>query len=373
MAFDFDMLRRWPDVEADNLVATDVADRLILDEAGPALLTAAPGTVVVIGDSYGALTLGAAALYDQTALRTHQDPLSGELALGANERTTGLDGVTRSLELGAELLDGASVVLLRLPRSLDALDEIADAVARFAAPDVRVVAGGMVKHMTTAMNDVLRRRFADLDISHARQKARVLVVSTPLPVGDPPWPRRRHDDDLDIDVVAHAAAFAGTSVDIGTRFLIENFGEARPDATSAIDLGCGTGVLATVLARSRPDLRVTATDQSSAAVASARETAAVNGVADRVDVVRDDALSSVPDASAELILLNPPFHIGSTVHAGIALKLFADAGRALAPGGELWTVWNSHLAYRAALTRLVGPTRQVARNSKFTVTVSTRP
>ena len=60
------------------------------------------------------------------------------------------------------------------------------------------------------------------------------------------------------------------------------------------------------------------------------------------------------------------------MHAGIALKLFADAGRVLAPGGELWCVWNSHLRYRPQLARLVGPTRQVARNAKFTVTVSTK-
>jgi 16S rRNA (guanine1207-N2)-methyltransferase len=60
------------------------------------------------------------------------------------------------------------------------------------------------------------------------------------------------------------------------------------------------------------------------------------------------------------------------VHAGAALKLFEDAARVLEPGGELWTVWNSHLAYKAALSRLVGPTRQVARNAKFTVTASTR-
>ena len=88
-------------------------------------------------------------------------------------------------------------------------------------------------------------------------------------------------------------------------------------------------------------------------------------------VVRDDAASTVPDASVDLVLLNPPFHIGNTVHSGIADKLFAAAGRVLAPGGELWTVWNSPLGYRAALERHVGPTRQVARNAKFTVTLST--
>jgi 16S rRNA (guanine1207-N2)-methyltransferase len=58
--------------------------------------------------------------------------------------------------------------------------------------------------------------------------------------------------------------------------------------------------------------------------------------------------------------------------SGVADPLFAEAGRVLAPGGELWTVWNSSLQYRPALERIVGPTRQTARNAKFTVTVSTR-
>jgi 16S rRNA (guanine1207-N2)-methyltransferase len=58
------------------------------------------------------------------------------------------------------------------------------------------------------------------------------------------------------------------------------------------------------------------------------------------------------------------------VHAGIALSLFDEAARVLKPGGELWTVFNSHLAYRAALMRSVGPTRVVGQNPKFTVTVS---
>jgi 16S rRNA (guanine1207-N2)-methyltransferase len=96
------------------------------------------------------------------------------------------------------------------------------------------------------------------------------------------------------------------------------------------------------------------------------------GPAHVVSVSRDDALSSMADASADLVVLNPPFHVGSTVHSGVAHRLFADAGRVLRPGGELWAVWNSHLMYRPVLERAVGRTRQVSRNPKFTVTVSTR-
>ena len=51
-------------------------------------------------------------------------------------------------------------------------------------------------------------------------------------------------------------------------------------------------------------------------------------------------------------------------------RLFEASARVLRPGGELWSVWNSHLAYRPVLERVVGPTRQVSRTSKFTVTAS---
>jgi 16S rRNA (guanine1207-N2)-methyltransferase len=138
-------------------------------------------------------------------------------------------------------------------------------------------------------------------------------------------------------------------------------------------MACGTGAVAAWLALRHPDLRVYASDQSAVAVASARETAVANGVEDRVTVVRDDALSLLPDASAGFIALNPPFHLGTAVHEGIAPRLFADAARVLRPGGELWTVWNSTLFYRPSLERLVGPTRQIARNAKFTVTASAKP
>ncbi|MEO6310063.1 MAG: SAM-dependent methyltransferase, partial [Leifsonia sp.] len=101
--FSFDLLRRWPDVEAENLFAVDASDRLILAEAADDLAVAAadPGTVVVLEDHYGALTLGAAAQAGLVDIRVHQDALSGELALAANAAEAGLSGAYRSLDLGA--------------------------------------------------------------------------------------------------------------------------------------------------------------------------------------------------------------------------------------------------------------------------------
>ena len=76
--------------------------------------------------------------------------------------------------------------------------------------------------------------------------------------------------------------------------------------------------------------------------------------------------------SVDLVVCNPPFHLGGAVHTGAAQLLFRGAGRALRSGGELWTVHNSHLDYRRPLRGAVGPTTVVARNAKFTVTRSDR-
>lgn len=381
-AYSPDSLRRWPDVDGPGLVASDAADRLILDESADARRSA--DHVAVIGDEYGALTLGAADA-GATGIRVHQDSLAGERALAANAEAAGLDGSFESRALDASLLEGADVVLVRLPRSLDALGDLTRTIAADASPGVVVFAGGREKHMALSMNDVFRASFARLDVSHARQKSRVLIAREPsVPRGADggssgatylTGSHRVSGLDQPLEVRALGGVFAGAAVDIGTRFLLEQLESAQlPDSTGdVIDLACGSGVVASWLALRHPGRRVLATDQSAAAVLSTQATADANGVGDRVQGVRDIGLSSRHDESASLIAVNPPFHSGSAVPTGgVAEPLFADAGRVLAPGGQLWAVWNTALSYRPALERLVGPTRQVARNRKFTVTVSTK-
>jgi 16S rRNA (guanine1207-N2)-methyltransferase len=366
----FRQLRREPDVEAPDLVAVDATDRLLLDTAADALAGCRPGEVAVVDDSYGALTLGAVALHGAEGVRVHQDLLVAEEALRRNAARTGVQGF-RSVPLGPDLADGARVVLVKAPKALEALREIAEVLAAGVAPDATVLVGGRVKHMTLAMNDVLRESFDDVSATLARQKSRVLVARGPMP-HPPSFPRCQEHPDLRLTVCAHGAAFAGPKIDIGTRALLGVLDEMAPDAGTALDLGCGTGVLATALARARPDLAVLAVDQSAAAVASAGATAAANGLAERITVRRDDAAASVADGSVDLVVCNPPFHLGAAVVTAAADRLFEAAARVLRPGGELCTVYNTALRHRPALRRIVGPTRVVARTPKFTVTASTR-
>ncbi|MBE9927935.1 hypothetical protein G8C93_18820, partial [Cellulosimicrobium cellulans] len=223
-----------PDRE-DAPVAVDPADRLLLDEAAPLLAGVAPGAVAVVDDRYGALTLGAALLTGAGPageagsatggrVRVHQDACTAEAALDANARAVGMATAYGRHGLDAGLLAGARVVLLRLPRGLAALRDVAEHVAREAGPDVVLLGSARVKHMTRAMNDVLAESFGEVRASLARGKSRVLVASAPRPARSLTYPVVTDLADVGLRVAAFGAAFAGASLDLGTRSLLDRLG-----------------------------------------------------------------------------------------------------------------------------------------------------
>lgn len=386
--FDFTRLLRWPRQERGQ--AYDAADLLLLDTV--AAWFAAGHTregLVVLDDRWGALTLpllarsmgpaehaGVCRTAEEALAHTRsaQDGVVSEKALQANAMALGLPSPVPET-VDAALFEGARTVLLPLPRSLETLEDWAWLIAEHAAEDVVVLAGGRDKHMSRRMNEILQRHFQDVVPGRGRSKARVLTARGPRRGLASPMPRSaEHQADLEtpLRLFALGAAYGGTKLDPGTRLLLRTLEaqESFPGASRAVDLGCGNGSIAVWLARRHPGLRVLAADQSASAVASARLSAEANGVLDRVETLRDDALSSLPDSSEDLILLNPPFHQGNAVDVSVARRLIADAGRVLRPGGRLYAVWNSHLKHRPHLERTVGPTDQLAKNATFTVTVS---
>lgn len=265
----------------------------------------------------------------------------------------------------ADAAAGVRTVLWRLPRSLGAVEEYAQAIAAHAHPDVRVIAGERDKHLSRSMNDVLARSFTSVTASLGRRKARALIASRPTP-GRPSWPRTARLDALDLEVVAHGATFNTNRLDHGSALLVGCF-DRLPQAATAIDLGCGSGILATLLARR--GMGVSAVDVAWSACESTRLTADTNGVV--VDVQRRDGLDGW-DQPVELVVTNPPFHVRAAKDTSPARELFAQAGRALVDGGELWCVYNAHLPYLSWLRERVGPTDIMARDRAYVVARSIR-
>lgn len=127
-----------------------------------------------------------------------------------------------------------------------------------------------------------------------------------------------------------------------------------PEASRAVDIGTGTGVLAAILAR-RGIRKVTATDLDPRALRCARENIERLGLADRVEVIEADLFAP---GLADLIVCNPPWlPAEARIPSDYAvydpesrmLRGFLGGLRAhLTPGGEGWLI-ISDLAERLGL------------------------
>jgi hypothetical protein len=113
------------------------------------------------------------------------------------------------------------------------------------------------------------------------------------------------------------------------------FVASAPPAARALDLGTGAGLLAAVA----PGRSVAAVEVDPAAAELARFNMALNGIADRVDVVEGDLYEPVAGEAFDLITCNPPF---LPAPDSLHLPLCGDGGedggkvlrRALAGVGE---------------------------------------
>jgi ribosomal protein L3 glutamine methyltransferase len=76
---------------------------------------------------------------------------------------------------------------------------------------------------------------------------------------------------------------------------------------SALDMCTGSGCLAILLAHAYPAADVDAVDISSGALTVAQRNVAEYGLADRINLIRSDLFSNLPDKSYDLVISNPPY------------------------------------------------------------------
>jgi 16S rRNA (guanine1207-N2)-methyltransferase len=141
--------------------------------------------------------------------------------------------------------------------------------------------------------------------------------------------------DVHLALETDAGVFSPGRLDPGTRLLLDT-APPPPAEGSLLDLGCGYGPLALVLASRAPAAAVWATDVNRRALELCRRNAAAAGLGQvRCLPPEDPALP----ASFDLIWSNPPIRIGkAALHDMLATWLAR-----LAPGGAAYLVVQRHL------------------------------
>ncbi|MET7730018.1 methyltransferase [Streptomyces sp. NPDC005402] len=362
-------LTRFPADPRDRLRAWDASDEYLLRHLADEEVVLS-GTVVVVGDRWGALV---------TALAAHRpvqitDSFLSQEATRANiERAGVASGTVRLLTTQDPPPGRVDVLLVRVPKSLALLEDQLLRLAPSVHEGTVVVGTGMVKEIHTSTLQLFERILGPTRTSLAEKKAR-LVFCEPEPSlvrPDSPWPYGYALPDgigaaSGRTVVNHAGVFCADRLDIGTRFFLQHLPDSR-GSQRIVDLGCGNGVVGTAVALANPEAEVLFVDESFQAVASAEGTYKANGVPGHAEFRVGDGLSGVPADSVDFVLTNPPFHSHQATTDATAWRMFTDARRTLRAGGELWVVGNRHLGYHVKLRKLFGNSQLVAGNPKFVV------
>jgi 16S rRNA (guanine1207-N2)-methyltransferase len=141
--------------------------------------------------------------------------------------------------------------------------------------------------------------------------------------------------DVHLELQTDAGVFSPRRLDPGTRLLLD-IAPPPPAAGNLLDLGCGYGALALVLAARAPGAQVLAVDVNTRALALTRDNAARAGLPNVSCALPDDR--ALPP-EFDLIWSNPPVRIGKkALHELLARWL----GR-LAPGAAAYLVAQRNL------------------------------
>jgi ubiquinone/menaquinone biosynthesis C-methylase UbiE len=114
--------------------------------------------------------------------------------------------------------------------------------------------------------------------------------------------------------------------------VVEDVAAAAPQGGTVLDAGCGSGRLAVLIARRRPDLHVQGIDLEAGMIEVAARRAEQENLAARVHfTVADLADLPLPDESVDLIVSTASMHHWADVGAVVA-----SLDRVLRPGGTMW-------------------------------------
>jgi 16S rRNA (guanine1207-N2)-methyltransferase len=358
-------LRRIPYHKKDSLRAWDAADEYLLNHlARNQLLANKAKRILLVNDQFGAL----ACQLSKHQLCSWSDSVISHQATDNNLQANQLSAEIEYLP-STDLPSGYfDLILIKIPKTLALLAEQLIALKHCCTERSVLIAAGMIKHLPRSAIDAFDTIIGPTSSSLTVKKARLIFSELDFEMErkSSSYPRQIFIPEYDLTLDNHANVFSKEQLDIGARFMLEQF-KLLPQAEHIIDLGCGNGVLGILAKQQQATAHIHFVDESYMAIDSAMRNFFRYFPEQEADFYASNCLQQVPDIKADLVLCNPPFHQQNTVSAQIAHDMFRQSFRQLRNGGELWVIANRHLNYHLKLKQLFGNVRNIAANKKFVV------
>jgi 16S rRNA (guanine1207-N2)-methyltransferase len=161
--------------------------------------------------------------------------------------------------------------------------------------------------------------------------------------------------------------FAYDRLDEGTNLLLQQLNIAP--SSRVLDVGCGYGIIGLLAARIGA-AQVDLVDNNVLAVAAARENIAYNGITN-AQAWLSDGVSAMGERRYNLVVTNPPFHVGKAQDFGIAQAFIEHARHALEPGGRFMLVANKFIRYDQVMQPLFTQVECLAETGRYHVLTAT--
>ena len=230
----------------------------------------------------------------------------------------------------------------------------------------------MQKNLPKTLWNYLEKNFANVITLPAIKKAKLISVSFADPIKKTTYPKYFELSGYDYKIYNQSNVFSKKSLDIGTRFLINNIPEIKVPE-SIVDLGCGNGVIGLVFANIFKQADIHFVDESYMAINSAKLTIEANlQSSGRFNFHINHGLTNWKPNSIEFVVCNPPFHQNQTIGTHIANDMFVQTHRTLKKGGKFLIIANRHLPYFPKLKRKFSKVKTVASDKKFNLYLATK-
>lgn len=315
-------------------------------------------------------------------LLTDRNVISAEAA----RRTLSMHGVengTVRLQqgIGDAMTNGvADIVAIRIPHErLAQLQLLQDAYDSLRVGGRCYIAGATNEGVKTAAR-LLKQRFGQAAVLASGGGCRVVVATKtneellPDPVFDNPLLCAAHFNEVcamlrehPLTIFSRPGVFSFAHVDEATQ-LLANVMDVKA-GESVLDLGCGCGALGAVAGMLSAGASLCLVDADIEAVRSASRTVAAAGHA-HAQVVVSDIAAAVRSERFDVVVSNPPFHIGKETALDVPMQFMREAHHVLNTGGRMMLVANRTLPYERAMTDIFGNVSVMHDGARFKVLVA---